>query len=138
VTERAETGAEVVQREPAAQAAQFVDDALGARRVAHCAGFGDLETQAIGPERTAVQALGDESDEALVEQRGCRQVDRAHRDVGRGVREFLQPVQRQPHDLAIDLDGELESFGRRDEAIGNVQRATARVAHAQQQFEMRA
>ena len=71
VAERAEAGAEVVEREAATQPAQRIDHALRARRVAHRAGLGDLEADAVGGHRAALQAFGDEADEAVV-QHACR------------------------------------------------------------------
>ena len=51
VVERAVTGAEVIQREPAAELVEVADELAGPGHVDDRSGLGDLEDQAVGCER---------------------------------------------------------------------------------------
>ena len=86
VAERGQAGAEVIQRELAAQLLQRLDEAIGLREARHRRGLGDLEADLRGIEAAAMELVDHERQELVIAQALAREVDRAQRQASRARR----------------------------------------------------
>ena len=121
VGERAHAAAEVVEGEPAAEAAERLHEGPGVQQVADHRGLGELETDGGRRSPMPVEALGDEVGEALLADGGPGQVDEhpaavtgAARTGSRG-----EQVKRVVDHPAVDGRHQVEALGGTDELAGS-------------------
>ena len=126
VAEGRQPGAEVVQAEAAALAAQALGERARGRQDGDGEGLGHLEADALARDAGARELASHELRESLVVDRALREVD-AHPVRAAGLGEPLQGAAQHP---AIDARGEAVALGHRHEAGGRHQPALA-VGHAQ-------
>src|ERR1043165_1415148 len=102
VAERAQAGAEVVQRKTAPQLAQRLDEAVRLAEAGHGRGLGDLEADLRRVDAALLELFNDERQELVVAQALAREVYRAHRELLALIRLADQPAQRVLDEPAID------------------------------------
>ena len=113
--ERGLAGAEIVERDADADAAQIVDDLLGRGRVGHQAGLGDLDLQPARIEAGAVEDGKDVQAGVLVDELRRRQIEgqeQVLRPVARGLGRLAQHQLRQRADDAALLGDRNEDARR--------------------------
>src|SRR5437763_16691333 len=81
VSEGRQAGAEVSERELAAELFQRLDEAVGLGEARHRRGLGDLEADLRGVEPALVELVDDERQELVVPEALAREVDRAEQEV---------------------------------------------------------
>src|SRR5246127_5787842 len=77
VSEGRQPGAEVIERELAAELFQRLDEAVGLREARHRRGFRDLEADLRAVEPALVELVDDERQELVVPEALARKIDRA-------------------------------------------------------------
>src|SRR5688572_2045261 len=135
VAERREAGAEVVERELAAELLEGLDEAARLREVRDGRCLGDLEADLAAVYATAVELLDHVRQELVVAETLARQVDRAHRESPALVGLGHQPAECAVDHPAVDRRRDAVALRRGDELVGRDDLA-ALVAHAQQQLEV--
>ena len=135
VRERSVAGAEIVQRDLDAEIAHLVDEAAGVVEVVQGHAFGDFHAQPAGDVDVTPQDVDRILDEALVVERGARQVHADELGVRQAGEVLLDPAQGGGQHPAVDHAGAPTFFGRRDDGAGRRHAAVA-LAHAQQHFEV--
>ncbi len=137
VTERRQAGAEIVEREAAAEFFQRLDEAVGLREARDRRGLGDLEADLRSVDAALLELLDDERQELVVAQALAGKIDGAHGELLALVGLRHQPAQRILDDPAIDGRRQAVALGGGDEVVGR-HHASRFIAHAQQQFVVRA
>src|SRR5690242_10827059 len=111
VAERAQAGAEVVEREAATQLAQRLDESIGLREARDRRGLGDLEADLARIDAALLELLDDEGQELVVAQALAREIDGTHRKLLALVGLADQPAQRSLDDPAVDRGREAIALG---------------------------
>src|SRR5882757_1792395 len=137
VSERRQAGAEVVERELAAQFLQRLDEPIGLREACDGRRLGDLEADLAGIQAAAMELIDHVGQEFVVAQALPRQVDRAHGEFLALVGLGYEPSEGIFDDPTIDLRSDAVTLRRRDEIVRRDDFALF-VAHAQQQLVVRA
>ncbi|MDH0373092.1 hypothetical protein N7340_15135 [Comamonas aquatica] len=137
VPEAGHAGAEIVQREAAAELAQLGDHGDGAVHAGDGAGFGDLKAQFVAGDAELQHALPDELGEVAVPQAGAGQIDGAGANVGALRQVRLEQLQGVSHHPAVNQVHQVVALGDRDE-FGRRQLLPRDIGQAQQHFEVHA
>src|SRR5258706_15123489 len=81
VAEGGQAGAEIIERELAAEFLEGLDEAVGLREAGDRGGLGDLEADLAGINAAFLELVDDEGQELVVAQALPRKIDRAHLQV---------------------------------------------------------
>ena len=81
ITERGQAGAEVVEREAAAELAQRLDEAVRLAEARYRCGLGDLEADLGSVQAASVELVDDEGQELVIAQALAGEIDRAAQQV---------------------------------------------------------
>src|SRR5882762_1875927 len=115
VAERGQSGAEVIERELAAELLERLDEAVGLREARHRGGLGDLETDLRSVEPALMELVDDERQELVIPQALPGEVDGALEELLALVGLGHQPAERVLDHPAIDRRGDSVALGRGDE-----------------------
>src|SRR6185437_2101807 len=137
VPERGEAGAEVIERELAAELLQRLDEAVGLREAGNGRGLGDLEADLRAVEPAAVELIDDERQELVIPQALAGEIDRAERQLLALVRLRYQPAEGVLDHPPIDRRRDAIALRGRDEVIRRNDTAVL-ILQAKQQLVVRA
>src|SRR5215472_3173590 len=136
VAEGGEPGAEVIQRELAAELLQRLDEAVRLREARYRRGLGDLEADLGGIEPAAVELLDDERQELVIAEALPGEIDGALPQLLALVRLGHEPAEGVLDHPAVDRRGDGVALGGGDEVIRRDD-ASGLVLEAQQQLVVR-
>src|SRR4029077_15367905 len=136
VTERGEPGAEVIERELAAELLQRLDEAVRLREACDRRGLGDLEADLGRIEPALVELIDDERQELVITEALAGEIDRALQQLLALIRLGDQPAKRVLDHPAVDRRGDAVALGGGDEIIRRDD-APGLVLEAQQQLVVR-